>query len=273
MKNPDASSSNDRIPVVILCGGQGTRFREQTEFRPKPMIEIAGRPILWHIMNWYASHGFSRFVLCLGYKADFIKRYFLDYAALQSDFTVQLTTPTQIEYHGGNPCDWSVTCVETGLDAMTGARLKRVGKYLANSEFLLTYGDGLADIDVRASLEFHRSHGKLATVTGVRPQSRFGELVVEGENVRRFSEKPNVASGYINGGFFVFSPGALDYVSDEDDCILERDPLERLARDNQLMVFPHHGFWQCMDTRRDLEQLEQIWSGGNAPWRVGAKPQ
>ncbi len=264
MSNPDTSDSMP--PVVILCGGMGTRFREQTEFRPKPMIEIAGKPILWHIMSWYAGQGFKRFVLCLGYKAEFIKRYFLDYAALQSDFTVHLQTPNEIDYHGGVLCDWSVTCVETGLNAMTGARLKRVAKHLGTGEFLLTYGDGLADVDIRASLEFHRSHGKLATVTGVSPLSRFGELVVSGSQVKKFSEKPSIDHGFINGGFFVFSQGALDYVSNDESCILEREPLEQLARDEQLMVFPHRGFWQCMDTRRDLEQLEAVWNSGHAPW-------
>lgn len=258
--------SNRDIPVVILCGGKGTRFREQTELRPKPMIEVGPKPILLHIMSWYAAHGFKRFVLCLGYKADFIKRYFLDYAALQSDFTADLGTPGKIEYHDGAYTDWSVTCVETGLDAMTGARLKRVSRYLGSSEFMLTYGDGLADVDLSAALDFHRKHGKLATVTGVRPQSRFGELVVAGQTVERFSEKPTVNQGFINGGFFVLSRGVLDYVVDDDRCIFEREPLERLAGDGQLMMFPHHGFWQCMDTRRDLEQLESILHSGNAPW-------
>jgi len=255
-------------PVVILCGGKGTRFREQTEYRPKPMIEVAGRPILWHIMSFYAGHGFKRFVLCLGYKADVIKRYFLDYAALEADFTVDLTKPGKIDYHGGHKADWQVTCVDTGLEAMTGARLKRVAPFLGKGDFLLTYGDGLSDVDVPASVAFHRSHGKIATVTGVRPQSRFGELITDGQKVQRFSEKPNVEQGYINGGFFVFNTKMLDYVEDDDSCILERAPLERVASDGQLMIYPHHGFWQCMDTLRDLQRLEEEWNGGDAPWVV-----
>lgn len=257
---------SDDTPVVILCGGKGTRFREQTEYRPKPMIEVAGRPILWHIMSFYAGHGFKRFVLCLGYKADVIKRYFLDYAALESDFTVDLSKPGKLEYHGGSRADWQVTCVDTGLEAMTGARLKRVAPFLGKADFLLTYGDGLSDVDVPKSVAFHRSHGKVATVTGVRPQSRFGELITNGQQVQRFSEKPNVEQGYINGGFFVFNTKMLDYVSDDDSCILERAPLEKVAADGQLMIYPHHGFWQCMDTLRDLQRLEEEWNGGNAPW-------
>jgi glucose-1-phosphate cytidylyltransferase len=253
------------LPVVIMCGGRGTRFREQTELRPKPMIEIGGQPILLHIMRCYAAQGFKRFVLCLGYKAESIKRFFLDFAALESDFTVDLSAPGRIEYHGSPGRDWTVTCVDTGLDAMTAARLHRVRRHLGG-EFLLTYGDGLCDVDVRATVEFHRSHGKIGTVTGVRPPSRFGELITEGRSVTRFSEKPNVEQGYINGGFFVFSPKMLDYVTDDDSVMLERAPLERLAGDGQLQIFPHHGFWQCMDTARDLERLEEIWASGRAPW-------
>jgi glucose-1-phosphate cytidylyltransferase len=230
------------------------------------MIEVAGRPILWHIMSFYAGHGFKRFVLCLGYKADVIKRYFLDYAALESDFTVDLSKPGKLDYHGGSRADWQVTCVDTGLEAMTGARLKRVAPFLGKGNFLLTYGDGLSDVDVPKSVEFHKSHGKVATVTGVRPQSRFGELITSGQQVQRFSEKPNVEQGYINGGFFVFDTRMLDYVTDDDSCILERAPLEKVAADGQLMIYPHHGFWQCMDTLRDLQRLEEEWNGGNAPW-------
>lgn len=264
--NPNVKRSPKDIPVVILCGGKGTRFREQTELRPKPMIEVAGQPILLHLMRFYAGFGHKRFILCLGYKADYIKRYFLDYAALQSNFTVKLNQPGHIEFHGGTLSDWEVTCVETGIDAMTGARLKRVAPFIDTDDFLLTYGDGLADVDVSETLAFHRSHGKTATVTGVRPQSRFGELVVDGDRVERFSEKPSVGQGYINGGFFVFKKSILNYVRDDDACVLERDPLESVARDDQLMIFPHHGYWQCMDTLRDLERLEEAWNGGRAPW-------
>lgn len=258
----------ETVPVVILCGGKGTRFAEQTDRRPKPMIEVGGRPILWHIMGSYAAHGFKRFVLCLGYKSEVIKRYFLDYAALESDFTVDLMKPDEIKYHDVHADDWSVTCVDTGPESMTGSRLSKVGKYLGVGDFMLTYGDGLADVNLTSLLQFHRNHGRYATVTGVRPQSRFGELITNGSRVDRFSEKPTVEQGYVNGGFFVFKHEFLNYVSDNDSCILEREPLERAADDRELMVFPHHGFWQCMDTERDRRRLEEVWSGGNAPWTM-----
>jgi len=254
-------------PVVILCGGRGTRFREQTESRPKPMIEVCGKPILWHLMSCYAAQGFNRFVLCLGYKGDFIKRYFLHYAAMTSDFTVDLSKPKEIQFHNAAPHDWSVTCVDTGADALTGARLKRVERYLQDEHFLLTYGDGLCDVDIGATVAFHKEHGKAVTVTGVRPQSRFGELVVDGDQVSRFSEKPDVQHSYINAGFFVMSRAALRYVSDDESCTLEREPLEAAARDKELMIYKHHGYWQCMDTYRDLMLLESEWKSGTAPWR------
>lgn len=261
------------LPVVILCGGRGTRLQEQTGSRPKPMVEIGGRPILWHIMQSYAAQGFDRFVLALGYKGDVIKRYFLDYAALARDFTVDLSAPGRIAYHGSAMPSWQVTCVETGLDAMTGARLRRVAPHLHEDTFLLTYGDGVSDVDVRRSVAFHEGHGKVATVTGVRPQSRFGELIVDGDSVRTFSEKPSVEQGYVNGGFFVFSRRVLDYVEDVDTCTLEREPLERIAADGELMVFRHHGYWQCMDTQRDVERLEEAWRRGETPWLRGASPR
>jgi glucose-1-phosphate cytidylyltransferase len=264
-------------PVVILCGGRGTRFKEQTELRPKPMIEIGGKPILWHLMSCYASQGFSEFVLCLGYKAEVIKRYFLDFAALQTSFTVDLAQPGAVAYHGAIGPSWKVTCVDTGLDAMTGARLKRVERFLSGPELLLTYGDGLCDVDVARSLAFHRERGGLCTVTGVRPPSRFGELEVRGDRVARFSEKPTpgeagtdgqaMPHGWINGGFFVMSRQFLRYVSDDDACVLEGEPLRRCAADGQMAMFAHDGYWQCMDTARDLEQLEAQWASGHAPWR------
>ena len=249
------SAESERYPVVILCGGRGTRFREQTETKPKPMIEVCGRPILWHIMSFYAGHGFRDFVLCLGYKASVIKRYFLDYASIHSDFTVDLSEGGQLEFHGVPTVDWRVTCVDTGLEAMTGARLKRVQKYIDSDTFFLTYGDGLSDVRVPDTLAFHREHGKLATVTGVRPQNRFGELVVEGREVKRFSEKPAVEHSYINGGFFVFDRRVFDYVTNDDSCILERAPLEQLAEDSQLVMYPH------------LLRLETDWNDGDPPWK------
>lgn len=260
------SGTNERVPVVILCGGQGTRFREQTERRPKPMIEVVGRPILWHIMNFYAGHGFNEFVLCLGYMGDVIKRYFLDFAALESDFTVDLSAPGNITYHQRDAVDWKVTCVDTGANAMTGARLARVARHLDCENFMLTYGDGLSSVDVPKLYEFHKQHGKAATVTGVRPAGRFGELKVDGSQVARFSEKP-VEAGYINGGFFVFNKSFLRYVSADDACVLERTPLEKAAADEELQMFAHHGYWQCMDTYRDLKRLEAAWNDGDAPWR------
>jgi glucose-1-phosphate cytidylyltransferase len=260
-------------PVVILCGGRGTRFKEQTELRPKPMIELGGRPLLWHLMSCYASQGLREFVLCLGYKAEIIKRYFLDFAALQHSFTVELTRPSQVTYHGSSGADWKVTCVDTGEHAMTGARLKRAERFLPEGELLLTYGDGLADVDVARTLAFHRQHGGLCTVTGVRPPSRFGELALAGEHEHRvaeFSEKPapgGAPHGWINGGFFVMSRGFLRYVSDDDACVLEGEPLRRCAAEGQLQMYRHEGYWQCMDTARDLEKLEAEWATGRAPWR------
>ncbi|NOY90574.1 MAG: glucose-1-phosphate cytidylyltransferase [Deltaproteobacteria bacterium] len=254
-------------PVVILCGGRGTRFREQTERRPKPMIEVAGRPLIWHIMRFYSGHGFNNFVLCLGYMGDGIKRYFLNFAALENDFTLRLSDPDSIEYHRELDVKWNVTCVDTGSHAMTGARLKRVAQYLTSENFMLTYGDGLSNVDIPRLLDFHLRHGKLATVTGVHPAGRFGELCVSGSNVTRFSEKP-VESGRINGGFFVFRREFLDYVSDEDSCVLEREPLEAASDNGELQMFSHDGYWQCMDTFRDLTLLESAWNGGDAPWRT-----
>jgi len=245
------------------------RIREAAERKPKPMIEIGGRPLLWHLMSFYAGHGFTDFVLCLGYMGDVIKRYFLDFAALSSDFTVDLSAPGRIELHQSATPDWRVTCVDTGERAMTGARLAKIAPYIDGDDFMLTYGDGLSDVDVPSLVAFHRTHGKAATVTGVRPPGRFGELAVEGERVRAFAEKPvGGDGGLINGGFFVLARRFLDYVTRDDDCTLEGAPLERCAKDGQLMVHHHRGFWQCMDTYRDLVKLEDVWAAGDAPWRT-----
>ena len=253
--------------VVLLCGGLGTRMREETEYRPKPMVEVGGRPLLWHIMKSYAAHGFNEFVCCLGYRGDVIKRYFLDYHALQTDVTVSLAQG-RVEYGGGEVEDWRVSLVETGQNTMTGARVKRVEHALGDSDvFMCTYGDGLADIDISRLLEFHRSHGRLATVTGVHPPSRYGELVTDGDKVTSFSEKP--ASGpRISGGYFVFSREVLERLSPDASCVLEREPLEGLAADGELCVYPHDGFWQCADTVREVELLRGLWDSGDAPWRV-----
>ncbi len=265
-KNEEVSEAEPSVPVVILCGGQGTRFREETHRKPKPMIELAGRPILWHIMNFYAGQGHREFILCLGYLGDVIKQYFLDFAAMESDFTIDLKSGS-IDYHKRQSVDWKVTCVDTGQNAMTGARLKKVAPHIDAEDFMLTYGDGVSSVDVAALLKFHRGHGRAATVTGVRPAGRFGELAIDGSQVTSFSEKP-VEKGYMNGGFFALKRRFLDYVDADDDCVLERAPLEKAAADGELQMFAHHGYWQCMDTYRDLLKLENDWNDGDAPWKT-----
>ncbi len=258
----------ERIPVAILCGGMGTRLREETEYRPKPMVEIGGRPILWHIMKGYAASGYTDFVVCLGYKGERIKEYFLNYEAMNNDFTVELGRPHPVSYNGAH-CEsgWRVTLADTGVETMTGARIKRASRYLTGDRFMVTYGDGVTDLDIRALVAFHQEAGTLATVTGVHPSSRFGELLVDGSRVAQFSEKPQTHEGLINGGFFVFERAFLDYLSDEPGCVLEGEPLERAAAEGQLAVFRHRGFWQCMDTFRDYQQLNQMWNTGEARWK------
>jgi len=258
------------MKVVLLCGGLGMRLREETEFRPKPMIEVGGRPILWHIMKTFAHHGLNDFVLCLGYRADVVKRYFLEYETMRNDFTVELGNPASLTFHGGHhERGWRVTLADTGATANTGARIKRIERYIDSDPFLLTYGDGVADIDLPALLKFHRSHGKIATVTGVRPPARFGELITLDGSVREFREKPQASQGLISGGFFVLSRAAFRYLEDDDACVLEREPLERMAKDAELMVYEHPGFWQCLDTPRDLQHLQDLWREG-APWKIWA---
>lgn len=258
------------MKAIILCGGQGTRLREYTELRPKPMVEIGGRPILWHIMKCFARFGVSDFLLCLGYKGNVIKDYFLNYEAMNTDFTVELGK-NKIRYHGDAHKEdgWTVTLIDTGEKTMTGARVKRAARYLNGSEepFLVTYGDGLSDVNIQDLIAFHKSHNTMATLTGVRPPSRFGELQTDGTTVKSFTEKPALAHGLINGGFFCFEPEFLEYINDDPSCILEREPLERCASDGQLSVFEHRGFWQCMDTYRDWELLEKQWQSGKAPWK------
>lgn len=256
------------MKAVILCGGRGTRLREETETKPKPMIDIGGKPIVWHIMKSYARFGITDFVLCLGYKGDRIKEYFLQYEAMSSDFTLCLGQPGSMELH--SPLaerNWRVTLADTGLDAMTGARVKRVQRYIGAERFCLTYGDGVSDVDLSAVLAFHESQGAVGTVTGVRPPGRFGELAVEGDHVSSFAEKPPAAHGLVNGGFFVFEPAFFEYLSSDDDCVLERAPLESLARDGKLRVYRHDGFWQCVDTYRDYELLRGLWDARRAPWK------
>ncbi len=257
------------MKVIILCGGKGTRHREETEFRPKPMVEIAGRPILWHIMKIYSYYGFNDFILCVGYKGEIIKEYFLNYEAMNNDFTIKLDRRSQIDFHSNHSeSDWTVTIANTGEDAMTGARIKRVEKYIDTDEFMLTYGDGLADIVVKKLVEFHHSQGKIGTVTGVHPVSRFGEIVFSDGEVKKFSEKPQASGGHISGGFFVFKRDVFKYLSSDDDCVLEKEPLEQLAHKGNLGMYFHAGFWHCMDTYRDYLFLKDLWQKREAPWKV-----
>ncbi len=257
------------MKVVILCGGLGTRLREETEYRPKPMVEVGGRPILWHIMKIYAHHGFRDFVLCLGYRGAMIKDYFLKYEAMNNDFTICLGKLGAVAYHGEHDeQDYRVTLADTGPETMTGGRLKRVARYVCGDTFLMTYGDGIADVDLKALVAFHRTHGKLATLTTVRPTSRFGILKLGGDSrVTEFAEKPQIDDGWINAGFCVFDRRVFDYLGG-DDCVLEREPLERLACEGQLMAFRHEGFFYAMDTYREYQHLNELWARGKAPWKI-----
>jgi len=253
------------VKVIFLAGGLGTRLAEYTNVIPKPMVQVGGKPILWHIMQIYARFGHKDFYVALGYKAEIIKEYFLNYRTLNSDFTVDLLlgrlTPHQID-----SVDWRVTLVNTGDTSMTGGRAKRMRPFIGDETCMLTYGDGVADIDINALLAFHRSHGKMVTVTAVRPPARFGELEIDGYEVRSFKEKPQLHDGWINGGFFVFEPDFFDFISG-DSTLLEREPLEEASRCGQLMAYKHEGFWHCIDTKRDLDLLEALWTEG-APWLV-----
>jgi len=253
------------MKTVILCGGRGTRLSEETQYRPKPMVEIGERPILWHIMKIYEHHGLNDFILALGYKGDVIKDYFLDYHARQSNLTVHLQTG-HVDYSNPTAEDWRVTLIDTGAQTMTGGRLLRLANELrTGGTFMLTYGDGVSDVDLEALLTFHRSHGRLATLTAVRPQIRFGDVQLEGNRVVKFEEKPQAGEGWINGGFFVLEPGILDFIAD-DTTILEGEPMQHLAEAGELMAFHHCGYWQCLDTLRDKFALETLWASGKAPW-------
>jgi glucose-1-phosphate cytidylyltransferase len=254
------------VKTVILAGGLGTRLVEETEVTPKPMVEIGGSPILWHIMKIYSTSGFDEFVLALGYKGAAIKNWFLNYQYLASDFSIGFRAG-KVDLHDGDREDWLVHLVDTGLQTQTGGRLKRLAPWLQDGTFMMTYGDGVADIDIRELLEFHRSHGKLATVTAVRPPARFGGLTFEGDHVTHFLEKPQIGEGWINGGFFVLEPQVIEYI-DGDETAFEREPLERLAAAGELVAHRHEGFWQCMDTLRDVRLLESLWESGDVPWRT-----
>ena len=255
------------MQAVILCGGFGTRIRDVAEDIPKPMIPIGGRPILWHIMKGYARHGVTDFILCLGYKSWVIKRWFLDYHLAHSDFTIGLNAPEAVEIHGdGDIEDWRITFAETGLNTMTGSRIKRIEPYIRGDDFLVTYGDGVANIDHQNLIAFHREHGRIGTVTAVQPPGRFGELDLDGQRVAEFSEKPLVAPGRISGGFFVFNRAIFDRLDDEPNLVLEHRPLMELARDGELMAHRHDGFWHPMDSSRDFQYLNELHDSGVAPW-------
>jgi glucose-1-phosphate cytidylyltransferase len=257
------------VKVILLCGGQGTRLREETEYRPKPMVEIGGRPIVWHIMKSYAHYGHTQFVLCLGYKGNIIKDYFINYEAMNSDITLTLGQLRAIAYHDQHrEQDFTVTLADTGQDTMTGGRVKRIKRYVKDDHFLVTYGDGLANVDIDKLLDFHYAHGKKATLTTVRPSSRYGVISLDRRGgVAQFNEKP-VLDSWINAGFFVFHRSVFDYLDGGDECILERKPLERLAADNQLMAYRHEGFFYAMDTYREYQYLNELWNSGEAPWKV-----
>ncbi len=260
---------NCDIPVVILCGGQGTRLREETVSRPKPMVEIGTQPILWHIMKTYGEYGFRRFILCLGYKGWEIKQYFLRYHEMHRDFTVSMSSGEPPEFHTRDSDeDWEVTCAETGPDTGTGGRLYRVAKYIDTPTFCFTYGDAVARIDLDALLDHHFSEGRLATVTGVHPTSRYGEMHVDGGRVVEFNEKPTLAEGVVSGGFFVFQKEALEYLPPEPELFLELEPLQRLARDGELSVYLHEDFWHPMDTYRDYLHLNGLWKEPHPPWKT-----
>jgi glucose-1-phosphate cytidylyltransferase len=259
----------DQMKVVILCGGLGTRIREETEFRPKPMVNIGSHPILWHIMKYYSQFGCKNFVLALGYKGDMIKNYFCHYELMNNDVTIELGQPENLCIHYTHAeAGWKITLADTGEKSLKGARLKKIENYITDETFMMTYGDGIADVDINALLAFHKSHGKLVTVTGINPGSRFGELKIDGERVESFTEKPQNGNMYINGGFFVFNKAIFNHLSVDDSCDLEIGPMEQLAKEGQLMVYKHRGFWACMDTLRDMEYLNNIWDSGTAKWKI-----
>ncbi|MDH3222087.1 MAG: glucose-1-phosphate cytidylyltransferase [Gemmatimonadota bacterium] len=255
------------MKAIILAGGFGTRLSEETVIKPKPLVEIGGKPILWHIMNIYACQGVDEFIIALGYKGDVIKEYFLNFYAINNDISIDLATGEQT-IHQGNQPPWKVHLVDTGLNTMTGGRLGRLRDWLEDDEtFMFTYGDGVADVDLRAALAFHEAHGKMATVTTVRAPARFGRISFDGDQVRTFHEKAEAGEGWINGGFFILNPGVFDYI-DGDETVWEREPVENLARAGELVGYRHNGFWSCMDTLKEKNLLEELWGQGQAPWRI-----
>jgi glucose-1-phosphate cytidylyltransferase len=254
------------MKVAILAGGVGSRLAEETEIKPKPMVEIGGRPILWHIMKHYYHYGHKDFVVALGYKGEVIKKYMVDYCSLNGDLRVELKSG-KVQTQGSDIPDWRIDLVDTGVSTLTGGRIKRLAPYIGNETFMLTWGDGVSDVDLPRLLAFHKAHGKLATLTAVRPPARFGHLVFNGDRIEQFSEKPQTGEGWINGAFFVLEPQVFEYIAG-DDTQWEREPLERLSADGQLMAYRHTSFWQCMDTLRDKKLLEDLWQHGGAPWKL-----
>lgn len=254
------------MKAILLAGGFGTRLAEYTDTIPKPMVPIGGKPILWHIMNIYSSFGHKDFYLALGYKSEYVKEYFLNYKVLNSDFTVDLASGL-VSTHSSTNLDWRVTLVDTGLNSMTGGRVKRLQSFIGNETFLLTYGDGVSNVNINKLIQYHKNHGKMVTVTSVRPSARFGELDISDGLVKSFQEKPQTTQGWINGGYFVIEPQFFDLISG-DSTVLEKEPLEEVAKMGELMAYQHDGFWQCMDTKRDRDYLEELWISGSAPWKI-----
>lgn len=258
------------MKVVLLAGGFGTRISEESQFKPKPMISIGGMPILWHIMKEYAYYGYDDFVICAGYKQEYIKEYFSNYYLHNSNITFDFKHENKVTVHENDSEPWNVTIVDTGLNTMTGGRVKRIAPYVGNETFMLTYGDGVCDVPIDRLVEFHKSHGRICTMTAVKPEGRFGILDIEGDTIKSFREKSKNDVGFINGGYMVLEPQIFDYIAG-DDTTFEREPLEKIAREGELMAFKHNGFWQCMDTMRDREKLEALWRNNEAPWKVWRK--
>jgi glucose-1-phosphate cytidylyltransferase len=255
------------MDVVILCGGKGTRLSEETNLRPKPMVEIGGKPILWHIMKYYSSFGYNRFILALGYKQDYIKEYFYNYKTTNSDFTLNLSPDTSPVFHkSADESNWEITFIDTGLETLKGGRIKRIEKYLKSNNFHLTYGDGVSDVNLNKLVKFHEKHNKTATVSAVRPPSRFGEMIIDNDDVKTFNEKSQMHTGYINGGFFILNKKIMEYLSKDVNCDFEFGPLQEVVKNNELKAFKHKGFWQCMDNVRERDYLDKLTNEGKAPW-------
>ena len=259
----------NKMPVVILCGGKGSRLSEETIEKPKPMVEIGGKPILWHIMKIYSLYGFNHFILALGYKADYIKNYFYNYRVSSRDFTLSMDAETELQYHNNyDEMKWKITFVDTGLETLKGGRIKRLEEYIKHDYFMMTYGDGVSNININDLVNFHMKHGKIGTLSAVRPPSRFGMIDLDGDIVNTFEEKPQLAEGYINGGFFVFNKKIMEYLSPDVNCDFEFGPMQKLAADGELRAYKHNDFWQCMDTVRDRNYLERLWETNQAKWKL-----